>query len=95
MTTLLVLKMSVFIVGMMAAFISVIAAILWRKASKVPIDLGLGEQSGVHAVQQDARIYALMNAYQKSADLNRRAARWSAGAAFLFGVATFLSIFPS
>lgn len=95
MTTLPLLRMSVFFVGMTAVLISSVAAILWRKASEVSVDFGLGAQSGVHALQQDAQICALMVAYQKSADLNGRAARWSAWAAFLFGVATLLSILPS
>ncbi|WP_192155493.1 hypothetical protein [Rhodanobacter sp. 7MK24] len=95
MTALPLLKMSVFLVGMTAVLVSSVAAILWRKASEVSVDFGPGAQSGLHAVQQDAQICALMVAYQKSADLNGRAARWSACAAFLFGVATFLSILPS
>ena len=95
MTTLPLLRMSVFFVGMTAVLISSVAAILWRKASEVSVDFGLGAQSGVHALQQDAQICALMVAYQKSADLNGRAARWSAWGAFLFGVAAVLSILPS
>lgn len=95
MTTVPLLKMSVFFVGMTAVLVSSVAAILWRKASEVSVDFGPGVQSGVHTVQQDAQICALMVAYQKSAVLNGRAARWSAWAAFLFGIATFLSILPS
>lgn len=89
----LILRACNFLMGMAAALTSVTAARYWRMASEVPIDVGPGEQSGEHATQQDARIFALMEAYWKSADLNRRAAKWSALAALLVGIATFLSIF--
>jgi len=44
MTTLPVLKMSVFFVGMTAVLISSVAASLWRRASEVSIDFGPGER---------------------------------------------------
>lgn len=78
--------------GVGTALASAGAACLWWRASKVTLDPHGGEQSGVHSMQQDAWISALMQAYAESAALNSMAAGWAAFAALLATLAALTTL---
>lgn len=81
-----------------ACITGVIAAIYWYRSSRVPIDpiwpdgpLGLVEP-GEHEASQDGWIAGMMQANMRAAELNARAALWTAGSVLLAAAASILSV---
>jgi hypothetical protein len=84
--------------GLAAAGLAWWAAHLWLEASKVTIeDVTAGQMTNSDDPALDVlanwvSVNATQSAYNRSAQLNARAARWTAWAAVLTGAAAFLSV---
>lgn len=80
-----------------ACVTGVVAAIYWYRSSKVPIDpiwpggpFGLVEP-GEREASQDGWIGGMLQASARAAELNAKAALWTAASVLLAGVASIVS----
>lgn len=80
-----------------ACITGVIAAIYWYRSSRVPIDpiwpegaFGLVEP-GEHEASQDGWIAGMMRSNALAAELNAKAALWTAGSVLLAAAASVVS----
>lgn len=85
--------------GVAAAGAAWWAAHLWLDASKVPIvdttprtHVSYDDNPGLGIGDALVACYAVQDAYNKSAELNAHAARWTAWAAILAGAGTVLGV---
>ena len=83
--------------AILAGITGVIAAIYWYQSSRVPIDpiwpdgpVGLMEP-GEHDASQDGWVAGMMQASTRAAQLNAKAALWTAGSVLLAAAASILS----
>ncbi|HEV2299008.1 MAG TPA: hypothetical protein VGR72_10875 [Candidatus Acidoferrales bacterium] len=67
----------------------------WKKASEVPIEPGELAESGEQEIQQNGWIGANTEAFTKSADLNRKAAKFTAVSLALSAVGGLLGVMTS
>lgn len=93
------LKVATCLSGVTAALVAWRAAILWLAASKVQIEdttprtiVSYDDNPALGILQTEVSGYATQSAYNASSALNARAARWTAWAAILSGVAAFLGV---
>lgn len=88
--------------AVLAMISGLVAAWHWRQSAKVPVDPGWGFPGGGHAIEpvdQDASntgwIVALIAAGNAAADLNRKAATWTAVSVAMGALASFVSVFAN
>ena len=84
--------------AILACITGVVAAIYWYQSSKVPVDpmwpqgaVGLVEP-GVREESQDGWIAGMLQASARAAELNAKAALWTAGSVLLGAAASILSV---
>ena len=78
-----------FAASLLGAGFGLYAAILWLKASRVPVVTPWADNSLLEPVESDRKqaewTAAILDAFQQASDLNRRASVWTA-LAVLFGL---------
>ncbi len=86
--------------AILAGITGVIAATYWYRSSRVPIDpiwpegaFGLVEP-GEHDASQDGWIAGMLQANTRVAELNAKAALWTAGSVLLAAAASIVSVLP-
>lgn len=91
------MKMLALGLTILAGISGTIAAIYWFRSSKVPIDPiwpqgAFGSvEPGEHAASQDGWIAGMLQSNIRVAELNAKAALWTAGAVLLTSAASILS----
>jgi len=86
--------------AVLACITGVIAAIYWYRSSKVPIDpiwpegaFGLVEP-GEREDSQEGWIAGMLQASARAAELNAKAALWTAGSVLLAAASSIVSVLP-
>jgi hypothetical protein len=93
------LKLGTLIAGLVAAALAWRAAALWLTASKVQIEdttprtmVSYDDNPALGILEVQVGGYATQTAYNTSSALNAHAARWTAAAAVLTGVAAVMGV---
>lgn len=93
------LKLATLIAGIATAVVAWRAAAMWLAASKVQIEdttprtmVSYDDNPALGILETQVSGYATQTAYNKSSQLNANAARWTAAAAILTGVAAVLGV---
>jgi hypothetical protein len=81
-----------------ACVTGVVAAIYWYRSSKVPVNPMWPEgafgpvEPGEHVASQDGWIAGMMESNARAAELNSKAAMWTAGSVLLAAAASIVSV---
>jgi hypothetical protein len=84
--------------AVLACITGVVAAIYWYRSSKVPIEPMWSDgpfgpiEPGEHADSQDGWIGGMLRASTLVAELNAKAAQWTAGSVLLAAAASIASV---
>lgn len=85
--------------AILAGITGIVAAIYWFRSSKVPVNPMWPEgafgpvEPGEHDASQDGWIAGMMESNARAAELNAKAALWTAGSVLSAAAASILSVF--
>ena len=92
----MMMKWASIALGVLAAITGLVAAVYWYRSSKVGLTPIWGGLEPVEPLfSQMGWLAGLMQTFAKSADLNKRAALWTAVSVVLAACSNFLGIFSS